>query len=115
MNIVLPGVFLIPLLLRGLFVWLLLRAGFSFLAWLISGAEEPIVVPLSGLFGPVPWQAALWLVLVVTAAGMLELRRRNEHLLFANFGVRQWVLALLCAMPAAIGEMVIMWGLPAPA
>ncbi|HEU4800644.1 MAG TPA: hypothetical protein VFS94_08430 [Gemmatimonadales bacterium] len=103
----LPGrEFLIPLLVRGLFVWLVLRAVLAFIAMLIEGAPQPIVVP---------GRAALWLVLIVTAVGILELRRRNETLLLANLGVRRWLLALLCAAPAIVGELAIFWGQPGPA
>lgn len=98
--------FLIPLLVRGAFLWLVLRAVFAFIAMLIEGAPQPIVVP---------GQAALWLVLIVAVLGMIELRRRNQLLLLANLGVRRWVLALLCAAPAILGELAIVWGQPGPA
>lgn len=101
--------FLIPLLLRGLFLWLLLRACFAVLAWLLEGAEGSIAVAARAALGPLPVSAALWLLLLVTALGMLDLRRRNEHLLLANFGVRAWVVALLCAAPMLVGELVILW------
>lgn len=98
--------FLIPLLVRGAFLWLVLRAGFAYIAMLIEGAPQPVVVP-----GP----AALWLVLIVAALGMIELRRRHQLLLLANLGVRRWVLALCCAAPAILGELAIVWGQPGPA
>jgi hypothetical protein len=101
--------FLIPLLLRGLVLWLLLRACFAVLAWLLDGAEGSIAMPARAVLGPLPANAALWLLLIATALGMLDLRRRNEHLLLANFGVHSWVLALLCGTPVVAGELVIFW------
>lgn len=101
--------FLIPLLIRGLLLWLLFRIGFAFLAWLIEGAQQPIEEAARAVMSPMPASAALWLLLILTAVGMLELRRRNELLLLANFGVRTWTLAALCAAPAAAGELLILW------
>ena len=116
MRPVLPDrAFLIPLLLRGVLLWLLFRTCFAFLAWLIEGAQQPIGVAARAVISPMPPGAALWLLLILTALGMLELRRRNEHLLLANFGVRTWVLALLCAAPAIAGELLILWRHPAAA
>lgn len=107
--------FLIPLLVRGLLLWLLFRTCFAFLAWLVEGAQQSINVAARAVISPMPANAALWMLLIITALGMLELRRRNEHLLLANFGVRAWVLALLCAVPAVAGELLIIWRHPAAA
>lgn len=119
MKLVVPSLpdraFLIPLLSRGALLWVLLRACFTVMAWLLEGGKGSIAVPARAIFGPIPGGTALWLLLIIVAVGMLDLRRRNEHLLLANFGVRAWVVALLCAAPMFAGELVILWRHAAPA
>jgi hypothetical protein len=46
-------------------------------------------------------------VLVVGALGLIEIRRRNEHLLLANLGFRQRTLAVIAGLPAFVGEVAI--------
>lgn len=56
----------------------------------------PLTVPTTGL-----------VVLLVGFLGLLEARRRNEHVLLANFGVPRASLAVLCVLPAITAETAI--------
>ena len=62
---------------------------------------------------PVTPGAAVWLTVIVGSLGLLEGRRRNEHILLANLGVGQPLLAAIAALPAALAELVLAWSFPA--
>ena len=96
--------FTVPILLRGSLVWACLRAALTLLPWLMSGFDEPFTTAVTA-------RAAAWIVLVAAALGLIEMRRRNEHLLLANLGFRQRTLAILAGLPALIGEvaMALAW------
>ena len=47
------------------------------------------------------------IVLLVAFLSLLEARRRNEHLLLANFGVPEAALVGLSMLPALIAETVV--------
>jgi hypothetical protein len=51
-------------------------------------------------------------VLLVALLGLLEARRRHEHLLLANLGVSQLTISLVSAIPALAIE-VLAWTLVA--
>lgn len=51
--------------------------------------------------------AAVLVVLLVGFLGVLEARRRNEHLLLANFGVPERRLGGLSVLPAIIAETIV--------
>lgn len=93
-------VFTRPLLARGLLIWGASRACLAVVVWLMSGLEDPLT------FAVTP-KAAAWIALVTAAVGWLELRRRHEHLLLANLGIRQPMLVLLAAAPAVLGEVMV--------
>ena len=89
-----------PLLVRGALIWASARACLAFVTWAGSGFTGP--------FSPaVTAKAAIWTAAVVGILGVLELRRRNEHLLLANFGIRQGTLAVLATVPAILGELTL--------
>ncbi len=53
--------------------------------------------------------AAMMIVVTVTAAVALDLRRRQEDLFLANLGVPLSALALAAAVPAILVEAAIQW------
>jgi hypothetical protein len=89
-----------PMLMRGALIWGFVRAGLALVPWLMAGFEEPFTVNVTV-------GAAAWIVLVVGALGLIEVRRRNEHLLLANLGFRQRTLAVIAGLPAVVGEVAI--------
>ena len=89
-----------PILWRSLTIWAAARAALALLGWLMSDGADPITLAVTR-------GASAWIVLVVGALGLLEIRRRNEHLLLANLAIPQATLAALAAAPALIGELVI--------
>lgn len=91
--------FTLPILVRGTIVWGSLRAALALATWLMTGLERPTLEVTVG--------AAAWGTLVVGALGLVEIRRRNEHILLANLGYGQWLLAAIAALPALLGEIVI--------
>ena len=44
---------------------------------------------------------------IVGCLGLIEARRRNEHIFLANLGVAQPAIALVSAAPALAGELAI--------
>jgi hypothetical protein len=90
--------FTIALLRRALYLWF----GTRLLVALVGagGVEGYGFVALT----PVATGGA---VLLAVFFSLLEARRRNEHLLLANFGVSETVLAGLCALPALMAETVV--------
>jgi hypothetical protein len=52
------------------------------------------------------------LVLIVGFLGLLEARRRNEHILLANFGVPQWSLTMLSGLPSLVAELLVQLATP---
>ena len=93
-------VFTQPLLGRGAWIWATLRLGIALGAWLMSGLSEPFSLAVTG-------GAAAWIAMVATVLGVVELRRRNEHLLLANLGFGPRALAALAAVPAVLGEIAL--------
>jgi hypothetical protein len=96
--------FAIALLQRALYLWL----GTRLLVALVGGGG----VAGRGLVSPTPGATGA-IVLLAVFFSLLDARRRNEHLLLANFGVSETVLAGLCALPALIGETAV-WLVTAP-
>ena len=86
------------LLRRAVFLWL----GVRLLVALAGGGG----VGGRGLVPLAPRGAGL-VVLLVGLLGLLEARRRNEHVLLANFGVPQGRLAGLSVLPALIAETIV--------
>ena len=93
-------IFAQPLLVRGALLWAGVRSAMALIAWLMAGMEGAPTLEVTV-------KAAAWIVLVVGGLGILELRRRNEHLLLANLGIYQRTLGLLAAAPALLGEIAI--------
>jgi len=89
-----------PLLGRGALIWGSARACLAFVNWAVSGFTGPFSLAVTP-------KAAVWTAAVVGLLGVLELRRRNEHLLLANLGVRQRTLAALATVPAILGELAL--------
>jgi hypothetical protein len=90
--------FTTALLRRAVFLWL----GVRLLVALAGGGG----VGGRGLVPLAPRGAGL-VVLLVGFLGLLEARRRNEHVLLANFGVPQGRLAGLSVLPALIAETMV--------
>ena len=85
---------------RALLVWGMLRSALALVAWLHDGMMAP-----PG-FGITPWAAA-WLVAVVTALMLLDLRRRGELVLHANLGIGPAALAAVASLPPLLAELVV--------
>jgi hypothetical protein len=90
--------FTTALLRRAVFLWF----GVRLLVALAGGGG----VGGHGLL-PLAPQAAGLVVLLVGFLGVLEARRRNEHLLLANFGVPEGSLGGLSVLPAIIAETIV--------
>ena len=89
--------FTVSLLGRGLLFW----AGTRLLLALGGGGvagTHPASLGVSG---------TLLLVATVGLLGILEARRRNEHILLANFGTSPALLGTLCAAPAGLAELLV--------
>jgi len=86
------------LLRRGFYLWV----GARLLVALAGGGgvESRALVPLAP-------RATVLLVFLTGFLGLLEARRRNEHLLLANFGVPEAGLAGLGVVPALVAETVV--------
>ena len=91
-------VFTLALLRRALFLWVGVRLLVAFGG---GGGAGPY-----GL-RPLPLRTTGLLVLIVGFLGLLEARRRNEHILLANFGVPQSTLAGLSALPPVLAEIAV--------
>jgi hypothetical protein len=94
-----------PLLLRGALLWGVSRAFLAFGTWITLGVGSRFTLAVTV-------QAAAWIVIVVGLLGLLELRRRNEHLLLANLGIYQRTLGMLAAVPALLCEIAMALALP---
>jgi hypothetical protein len=85
------------LLWRGLLIW--------------AGTRLLVALGGAGVAGTHPASldvpGTLLLVTIVGFLGILEARRRNEHILLANFGTSQALLVSLCAAPAVLAELLI--------
>lgn len=90
--------FTIALLQRALYLWL----GTRLLVALVGGGG----VAERGLVSLTPRATGL-VVLLVVFLSLLETRRRNEHLLLANFGVSEASLAGVSVLPALVAEIAI--------
>ena len=85
-------VFTVALLRRALFLWVGIKAFFVAAAGNESSARTAFLT-----------------VLLVGFLGLLDSRRRNEHIFWANLGVAPWMLAALSSIPAMAGELVVAW------
>ena len=90
--------FTIALLRRALYVWLGTR-----LLVAVGGGGGVVGRGLVSL----TLRATGVIVLLVAFLSLLEARRRNEHLLLANFGVPEAALVGLSMLPALIAETVV--------
>ncbi len=54
--------------------------------------------------------AALTVVLIVAALGLLDAHRRNEDLFLANLGVSRSQIVVTAAIPALVFELVLLVG-----
>jgi hypothetical protein len=86
------------LLRRALFLWI----GVRLLVALAGGGGASD----RGLLSLTPGATGL-VVLLVGFLGLLEARRRNEHVLLANFGIPEVGLAGLSAFPALLAETAV--------
>jgi hypothetical protein len=98
---VLPDrVFARAILVRAAVVWVLAHVIGVAAPWLARGMAER--------FEPgVTHGSALWIVLVVVTICLLDARRRGERLFLANLGVPERGIALLAALPAIAGELLV--------
>ena len=92
--------FTLPILSRGLLLWGCTRSALALGSWLMGGGDEPLMIDVTG-------KAAAWLIALTGALGVLEIRRRNEHLLLANLGSSQPVLAALAMAPALVAAVTL--------
>jgi len=76
-------------LIRGLFVWGLVRLGLAFVS-----AQDPSIPPDQAL------PAEVGILAVVAVAVWLDARRRGEDLFLANLGIPGWAIAI-AGLPAA--------------
>ena len=90
--------FTIALLRRALYLWFGTRLLVAFVGG--GGVEGHALVPLTLV-------ATGGVVLLSVFFSLLDARRRNEHLLLANFGVSEAVLGALCALPALLSETTV--------
>ncbi|HYC31878.1 MAG TPA: hypothetical protein VEB59_06275 [Gemmatimonadales bacterium] len=90
--------FTAALLRRAMYLWL----GTRLLVALAGGGG----VAGRGL-ASLPPGATGFVVLLAAFLALLEARRRNEHLLLANFGVPEAGLAGLSVLPPLIGETAV--------
>jgi|SRR5690349_9722716 len=88
------------LLVRAAFLWLGTRILFGFAG-----------VSASALFGQpsiaVAPRTAIAIACIVGLLGVLEARRRHEHILLANLGVSQWPIWIISVAPALIAEGIV--------
>lgn len=100
-RVILPDrLFTRALLGRGVFLWLGTRILFRFGGGLVAdrfGPPSIVILP----------PTAIALSCLVGALGLLEARRRNEHLLLANLGVAQWRIWMIATLPALLAEMLV--------
>jgi hypothetical protein len=82
-----PPTFALWVVRRGLLIWLLVRAVTTTLGAIMSNGDVSAQLP-----GTVRSQVLT--LLLVVGLSLLESRRRNELLLFANAGVSPWRVAL---------------------
>ena len=85
---------------RAAFLWVGVRLLFAVLVALNVDQLGPPSPVLS-------FRGALLVILLVAILGLLEARRRNEHVFLANLGVPQLVVAALSAVPALAGELLV--------
>jgi hypothetical protein len=90
--------FTMALLRRALYFWIGVRLLVALAGG--GGAADRGLLPLTP-------RATGLIVLLAGFLGLLEARRRNEHLLLANFGVPQTVLGGLSVLPAMIAETAV--------
>ena len=88
------------LLVRAAFLWLGTRVLFAFAGLLAAG----ILGPPSLTVAP---HTAIAIACLVGALGVLDARRRHEHLLLANLGVSLWPVWIISLAPALIAEGVV--------
>lgn len=88
------------LLVRAAVLWFGTRVLFGFAGLLAAG----VLGPPSIVVAP---HTAIAIACVVGALGVLDVRRRHEHLLLANLGVSQWPVWTLSMVPALIAEGLV--------
>jgi hypothetical protein len=85
---------------RAIFIWLGTRILFEVAGFLVAD----VLGPPSLFVSP---STAIALSCLVGALGVLDARRRNEHLLLADLGVSQWPIWMISALPALMVEALI--------
>jgi hypothetical protein len=93
-----PRAFLIALVTRAVTIWAGMRVLLA-LGIALLDAGPPLRLPAS---------TASLLALLAGTLGLVELRRRREHLLLGNLGVGQSVLFLTGLVPAAFLESLLL-------
>jgi hypothetical protein len=61
------------------------------------------MLALVGLLAPPGWAV----VVLVAGLAIYDARRRSETVLLADFGIPEWRLAVVAALPAALMETLI--------
>ena len=68
--------------------------------WAQAGAAGPVGVGGGS-------RMTLWAILVTGSVGLIELRRRHQHLLLGNLGVGQGTLFCVACAPALLAEIAL--------
>ena len=91
----------VPFVTRALATWAVIRVCTSVFVLGFGG----------GSAGGAPFAlepiAAVLLIGVATALGLVDVARRGEAVLLGNFGVSRAQLVLWCAAPALLGELLL--------
>jgi hypothetical protein len=87
--------FIVGLVKRALFLWV--------------GIKAIVTLFLASTGGKATVRTAIVIVLLVGFLSLLDARRRNEHIFWANLGVAPWTLAALASIPAVAGECIVAW------
>jgi hypothetical protein len=81
------------------------------LLWIVTRATVTGALVLAGGDAiELSMTALVAIVLLIVALGWIETRRRREGALLANLGVSPFMLSVLFAGPALLGEFVIRLG-----
>lgn len=96
--------FAVALLRRAFFLWVGVRLLVAVAGG--GGAASRGVLPFA-------FREAGLVVLAVSFLALIEARRRNEHVLLANFGVSQGIIVGMSVLPAALAEAAV-WLLYSP-
>ena len=106
MNLRIPAsIILRAYFARGMWLWLIVRIAVAAVPVLV-GALAPAAVLRYSLSG------SLALLVCCALLGVIDSRARRERALLGNLGVSDREIALMFAVPAAVGELMLAIVLP---